>query len=78
MPPKIDSNSQRSVFADLAKQIADHQARIQVIAANWEETITERLNATEKKLLAAIAKELANFKYHPNAKETLVRLKRIK
>lgn len=77
MPPKVDPKSQRSVFADLAKQIADHQARIQVIAANWAETITEHLNATEKKLLAAIAKELANFKFRPNAKETLVKLKRI-
>lgn len=77
MPPKVDPNSQRSVFADLAKQIADHQARIQVIAANWSETITEHLNATEKKFLAAIAKELAGFKFRPNAKETLVKLKRI-
>ena len=77
MPPKVDPNSQRSVFADLAKQIADHQARIQVIAANWEETITEHLNATEKKLLSAIAKELENFKFRPNAKETLAKLKRI-
>ena len=77
MPPKVDPKSQRSVFADLAKQIADHQARIQIIAANWSETITEHLNATERKFLATIAKELEGFKFRPNAKETLVRLKKI-
>lgn len=77
MPRRSDPNSQRSQFADIAKQIADHQARIQVIAANWAETITEHLNATEKKLLAAIAKELKNFTFRPNSKETLTKLKRI-
>lgn len=77
MPPKVNPKSQRSVFADLAKQIADHQARIQVIAANWSETITEHLNATERKFLATIANELEGFKFRPNAKETLVRLKKI-
>lgn len=77
MPKRSDPNSQRSVFADIARQIADHQARIQVIAANWAETITEHLNATEKRLLSTIARELKNFTFRPNSKETLVKLKRI-
>ena len=77
MPRRSDPNSQRSQFADIARQIADHQARIQVIAANWAETITEHLNATEKRLLSAIARELKNFTFRPNSKETLTKLKRI-
>lgn len=77
MPRRTDPNSERSQIAQLAKQIADHQARIQVIAANWAEMITEHLNATEKKLLAKIAKELKDFQFNHNAKETLTRLKRI-
>lgn len=74
---KTNRESNRSQIADLAWQIADHQARIQTIAANWGEEITEQLNATEKAFLAKLAKELKNFKFNTNAKETLDRLKKI-
>lgn len=74
---KTNSKSKRSQIADLALQIADHQARIQTLAANWGEEITEQLNATEKAFLTKLAKELKNFKFNANAKETLDRLKKI-
>ena len=75
--PKTNPQSERSKIADLAVQIADHQARLQVIAANWGEEINEHLNTTEKAFLAGLAKELKGFRFNPNAKETLDRLKKI-
>ena len=74
---KTNSKSKRSQIADLALQIADHQARIQTLAANWGEEINAQLNATEKAFLTKLAKELKNFKFNSNAKETLDRLKKI-
>ena len=74
---KTNPKSNRSQIADLALQIADHQARIQTIAANWGEEITEQLNASEKAFLSRLSKELKGFKFNPNAKETLERLKKI-
>lgn len=74
---KTNPKSNRSQIADLALQIAEHQARIQTLAANWGEEITEQLNATEKAFLSRLAKELKNFKFNQNAKETLDRLKKI-
>ena len=74
---KVNPNSKRSQIADLAVQIAEHQARLQVIAANWGAEIAEHLNTTEKAFLAGLAKELKGFRFNPNAKETLDRLKKI-
>lgn len=74
---KTNSKSKRSQIADLALQIADHQARIQTLAANWGEEINAQLNATEKAFMTKLAKELKNFKFNANAKETLDRLKKI-
>ena len=64
------STSQKKI-ADLAKQIADHQARLQVIGSNWGEEITDRLDASEKKFLAELTKKLKNFDYSANTKKTL-------
>ena len=74
---KVNPKSKRSQIADLAVQIADHQARLQVIAANWGEEINEQLNAAEKAFLVRLSRELKGFKFNPNAKETLDRLKKI-
>lgn len=74
---KTNPKSKRSQIADLALQIADHQARIQTLAANWGEEINAQLNATEKAFMTKLAKELKNFKFNSNAKETLDRLKKI-
>lgn len=73
----LNPDSKRGEIAALAKQIADHQARIQVIAANWGAEITGTFNAGEKAFLSKLAKELKNFEFNYNALETLTRLKKI-
>ena len=70
------SASQKKI-AELAKQIADHQARLQVIGSNWGEEINNALDATEKKFLERLQKELKNFDFVPNQKKTLEQLKKI-
>ena len=75
MPLKPDSK--RGEIARLATQIAGHQARIQVIAANWGAEINEILNASERAFLAKLSKALKDFEFNPNALETLTRLKKI-
>jgi SPP1 gp7 family putative phage head morphogenesis protein len=74
---KVNPDSTRSKIADLALQIAEHQARIQTISANWGAEIIEQLNASEKLFLSRLSKELKGFKFNANAKETLARLKKI-
>lgn len=64
-------------IAELAQQIADHQARLQVIGSNWGEIINDALDATEKKFLEKLQKELKNFDFVPNQKKTLEQLKKI-
>lgn len=64
-------------IAELAQQIADHQARLQVIGANWGEEINDALDATEKKFLEKLQKELKNFDFVPNQKKTLEQLEKI-
>lgn len=64
-------------IAELAQQIADHQARLQVIGANWGEEINNTLDATEKKFLEKLQKELKNFDFVPNQKKRLEQLKNI-
>lgn len=64
-------------IAELAKQIADHQARLQVIGSNWGEEINKALDATEKKFLERLQKELKNFDFVPNQKKTLEQLEKI-
>ena len=64
-------------IAELAQQIADHQARLQVIGSNWGEEINKALDATEKKFLEKLQKELKNFDFVPNQKKTLEQLKKI-
>lgn len=70
------STSQKKI-SELAKQIADHQARLQVIGSNWGEEINNALDATEKKFLEKLQKELKNFDFVPNQKKTLEQLKKI-
>ena len=70
------SASQKKI-ADLAQQIADHQARLQIIGSNWGEEINNALDATEKKFLERLQKELKNFDFVPNQKKTLEQLKKI-
>ena len=64
-------------IAELAQQIADHQARLQIIGSNWGEEINNALDATEKKFLEKLQKELKNFDFVPNQKKTLEQLKKI-
>ena len=64
-------------IAELAQQIADHQARLQIIGSNWGEEINNALDATEKKFLERLQKELKNFDFVPNQKKTLAELKKI-
>ena len=64
-------------IADLAQQIADHQARLQVIGSNWGEVINDALDATEKKFLSELTKKLKNFDYSANTKKTLDQLSKI-
>lgn len=76
----MESNSTsagQKKIAELAQQIADHQARLQVIGANWGEEINNALDATEKKFLEKLQKELKNFDFVPNQKKTLQQLKKI-
>lgn len=78
MPTATKTESaKKSKIADLAKQIADHQARLQVIGSNWGEEITDRLDASEKKFLAELTKKLKNFDYSANTKKTLDQLEKI-
>ena len=70
------SASQKKI-AELAQQIADHQARLQIIGSNWGEEINNALDATEKKFLEKLQKELKNFDFVPNQKKTLEQLKKI-
>lgn len=67
----------KSQIAALAKLIADHQARLQIIGSNWGEEINNALDATEKKFLERLQKELKNFDFVPNQKKTLEQLKKI-
>ena len=70
------SASQKKI-AELAQQIADHQARLQVVGSNWGEEISNALDATEKRFLERLQKELKNFDFVPNQKKTLEQLKKI-
>jgi SPP1 gp7 family putative phage head morphogenesis protein len=74
---KTAPTSKRGEIARLAKQIADHQARIQVIAANWGAELNDVLTASERALLAKLSKLLKNFEFHPNALKTLSDLRKI-
>lgn len=69
--------SKRGEIARLAKQIAGHQARIQVIAANWGSEINGILTASERAFLSKLSKKLKNFEFHPNALKTLSDLRKI-
>ena len=78
MPTATKTESaKKSKIAALAKQIADHQARLQVIGANWGEVINDALDATEKKFLERLQKDLKNFDFVQNQKKTLQQLKKI-
>lgn len=76
MASNSKSVSQKKI-AELAQQIADHQANLQVIGSNWGEEINNALDATEKKFLEKLQKELKNFDFVPNQKKTLEQLKKI-
>lgn len=76
MASNSTSASQKKI-AELAQQIADHQARLQVIGSNWGEEINNALGSTEKKFLEKLQKELKNFDFVPNQKKTLEQLKKI-
>ncbi|MBE6377215.1 MAG: hypothetical protein E7051_00175 [Lentisphaerae bacterium] len=74
---KKKPTSNRGEIARLAKQIADHQARIQVIAANWWAMTVAALDATEKKYLAELAKGLAGIRFLQNDPGSIGRLKKL-
>ena len=76
MASNSTSASQKKI-AELAQQIADHQARLQIIGSNWGDEINNTLDATEKKFLERLQKELKNFDFVPNQKKTLEQLKKI-
>ena len=76
MASNSTSTSQKKI-AELAQQIADHQARLQIIGSNWGEEINNALDATEKRFLERLQKELKNFDFVPNQKKTLEQLKKI-
>ena len=76
MASNSTSASQKKI-AELAQQIADHQARLQVIGSNLGEEINNALGSTEKKFLEKLQKELKNFDFVPNQKKTLEQLKKI-
>lgn len=73
----MNKTASQKKIAELAQQIADHQARLQVIGSNWGEEINNALDATEKKFLEKLQKELKNFDFVPNQKKTLEQLKKI-
>ena len=77
MPQPSNNSYKAKKIADLAQQIADHQARLQVIGSNWGEVINNALDATEKKFLAELTKKLKNFDYSANTKKTLDQLEKI-
>ena len=77
MPQPSNNSYKAKKISDLAQQIADHQARLQVIGANWGEVINNALDATEKKFLAELTKKLKNFDYSANTKKTLDQLEKI-
>lgn len=73
----MNKTASQKKIADLAQQIADHQARLQVIGSNWGEEINNALDATEKKFLERLQKELKNFDFVPNQKKTIEQLEKI-
>ena len=73
----MNKTASQKKIAELAQQIADHQARLQIIGSNWGEEINNALDATEKKFLEKLQKELKNFDFVPNQKKTLAELKKI-
>ena len=78
MPAATEKKTvKKSQIADLAQQIADHQARLQVIGSNWGKEITDRLDASEKKFLSELTTKLKNFDYSANTKKTLDQLSKI-
>lgn len=77
MPQQSNKTASQKKIAELAQQIADHQARLQIIGSNWGEEINNALDATEKKFLERLQKDLKNFDFVPNQKKTLEQLKEI-
>lgn len=78
MPPAtMNKTASQKKISELARQIADHQARLQVIGSNWGEEINNALDATEKKFLERLQKELKNFDFVQNQKKTLDQLSKI-
>lgn len=67
--------SKRAQIADLAKQIANHQANLQTIGANWGEQINAHLSASERLFLKKMKPLLDNFEFQRNAADSLKRLK---
>lgn len=73
----MNKTASQKKISELAQQIADHQARLQIIGSNWGEEINNTLDATEKKFLEKLQKELKNFDFVPNQKKTLEQLEKI-
>ena len=71
---KNQEQKRRGDVARLANQIAEHQARIQVIASNWWSVIVASLDATEKKYLSTLAKGLAGIEFIANDPTSLKKL----
>lgn len=75
--PKSEQQKRAEKLAKLAKAIADHQARLQVIGANWGEIIAQKLNASERDLLRQLEKSMSHFSFRPNDPDCLKRFEKI-
>lgn len=75
--PKSEQQKRAEKLAKLAKAIADHQARLQVIGANWGAIIAQKLNASERDLLKQLEKSMSHFSFRPNDPDCLKRLEKI-
>lgn len=74
---KKQQSKRQERIAQLARVIADHQARLQVIGANWGAIIAKHLDASERELVSKISKYLIGFKFLANSADTLKMLTRI-
>lgn len=67
----------RRALEILGAQIALHQARLQVIAANWAELTVMTLDATEKRYLAALRSGLDDFVFVANTAGSIEKVRKL-
>ena len=74
---KQTQNKRAERIAQLARAIADHQAHIQVIGSNWGAVVIEKLNASERALVAQLEKSLSHLTYRANDPDIVRRLESV-